>query len=43
MRRRTLLVVLAGLAGVVAAGVVVLWPLPDGITREDYDRIRPGS
>ena len=41
MRRRKLLVVLAGLA-VVAAGVVVLWPRPDRITRENCDRIRPG-
>jgi hypothetical protein len=32
MRRRTLLVVLAGLAVVVAAGVVVLWP------RQEPDR-----
>jgi hypothetical protein len=42
MRRRTLLLVLAGLA-VVAAGVVVLWPAPPSrITRENYDRIRVG-
>ena len=44
MRRRTLLVALAGLAVVVAAGVVVLWPrpAPEQITRENYDRIRVG-
>jgi outer membrane protein assembly factor BamE (lipoprotein component of BamABCDE complex) len=42
MRRRKLLLVLAGLAVAVAAGVVVLWPRPERITREDYDRIRPG-
>jgi hypothetical protein len=43
VRRRTLLVVLAGLAVVVAAGVVVLWPRPPSrITRENYDRIRAG-
>ena len=44
MRRRTLLVMLAGLAVVIAAGVVVLWPRPasERITRENYDRIRAG-
>jgi hypothetical protein len=43
MRRRTLLVVLAGLAVVVAAGVVVLWPRSvSRITRENCDRIRVG-
>jgi hypothetical protein len=41
MRRRTLLVVLAGLAVVVAAGVVV-WPRANRVTRENYDRIRVG-
>jgi hypothetical protein len=41
MRRRTLLVALAALA-VVAAGVVLLWPRPERITRENYDRIRVG-
>jgi hypothetical protein len=42
MRRRTLLVVLAVLAVVVAAGVV-LWPRPPSrITRENFDRIREG-
>jgi hypothetical protein len=42
MRRRTLLVALAGLAVVGAAGVVVWWPRADRITQENYDRIRPG-
>jgi hypothetical protein len=42
MRKRKLIVVLAGLTVVVAAGVVVLWPRPDRITRENYDRIRVG-
>jgi hypothetical protein len=42
MRRRKLLVALAGLA-VVAAGAVVLWPEPPSrITRENFDRIREG-
>jgi hypothetical protein len=37
MRRRKLLVALAGLAVVVAAGVVVLWQQnqPDRVTREN--------
>jgi hypothetical protein len=40
MRRRKLLVALAGLA-VVAAGAVVLWPEPPSrITRENFDRMR---
>jgi hypothetical protein len=43
MRRRTLLVALVGLAVVVAAGVVVLWPRPPSrITRENYGLIREG-
>jgi hypothetical protein len=42
MRRRTLLVALAGLAVVAAAGAVVLWPRPERITRENFDRIRDG-
>jgi hypothetical protein len=44
MRRRTLLVVLAGLAVLVAAGVVVLWPQtePNRITQENCDRIKKG-
>jgi hypothetical protein len=43
MRRRTLLVVLAGLAVVVAAGVVVLSPQrPSRITPDNFDRIRDG-
>jgi hypothetical protein len=40
MRRRKLLVALAALAVVVAAGVVVLWP--SRLTRENYDRIQNG-
>jgi len=42
MRRRTLLVVLVVLAVLVAAGVVVLWPREDRITREKFDRICEG-
>jgi hypothetical protein len=42
MRRRTLLVALAGLAVVVTVGVVALWPRPERITRENYDRIKQG-
>jgi hypothetical protein len=43
MRRRTLLVVLSGLAAVVAAGVVVLWPRPPSrVTQENFGRIREG-
>ena len=45
MRRRTLLVVLAGLAVVIVAGVVVLWPRPEPasrITVESFRRIRAG-
>jgi hypothetical protein len=41
MRRRTLLVALAGLAVLVGLAVVVLWSRtePDRITRQNYDRI----
>jgi len=42
MRRRTLLVALAGLAVVVTAGTVVLWPRPERITRANFHRIREG-
>jgi hypothetical protein len=43
MRRRTLLVVLVGLAVVVAVGAVVLWPQPPSrITRENFARIKEG-
>jgi hypothetical protein len=44
MRRRTLLVVLAGLAVVGAVGVVVLWPKPitPGLTQESFDRVEEG-
>jgi hypothetical protein len=41
MRKRTLLVMLAGLAVVVAAGAVVLWPRP-AVTRRNYNRITDG-
>jgi hypothetical protein len=37
-----LLVALAGLAVVVAAGLVVLWPRGDRVTRYYYDRIQIG-
>jgi hypothetical protein len=40
MRRRKLLVALAGLAVVVPAGVVVLLPRKDRITQENCDAIR---
>jgi hypothetical protein len=44
MRKRELLVVLASLAVLVAAGVVVLWPRgePDRITQANFDRIHEG-
>jgi hypothetical protein len=42
MRRRTLLVVLAGLAVVGAAGAVVLRPRPHRITRTNFQRIKEG-
>jgi hypothetical protein len=42
MRRRKLLVVLAGLVVMATVGVVVLWPRSERITRENYDRIRVG-
>jgi hypothetical protein len=42
MRRRKLLVVLAALAALVAAGMVVLWPLGDRISLANYERIREG-
>jgi hypothetical protein len=43
MRKRTLLVVLSGLAVVVAAGAVVLWQRPPSrITRENFERIKEG-
>src|SRR6516162_7839304 len=42
MGRRKLLLALAGLAVVAAAGVVVLWPSADRIKRENCDRIRHG-
>jgi hypothetical protein len=41
MRRRKLLAV-AGLTVLVAAGAFILWPRPDRITRENFDRIREG-
>jgi hypothetical protein len=43
MRRRTLFVVVAGLAVVSAAVVIVLWPSqPHRITKENCDRIHAG-
>jgi len=42
LRRWKLLVALAGLAVLVAAGVVALWPRPERITRENFDRIKVG-
>jgi hypothetical protein len=46
MRRRKLLVALAGLAVVIVALAVVLWPLPQPavrVTPEKYDRIAKGE
>jgi hypothetical protein len=42
MRRRKLLGALAGLAVVVAAGVIVMWPRAERVTRANYDRIQIG-
>jgi hypothetical protein len=42
MRKRTLLVALAALAVVGAAGVVVLWPRADRITEANLERIKEG-
>jgi hypothetical protein len=42
MRRRKVLVGLGGLAVVVAAGTVVLWPRAERVTRENFDRIQIG-
>jgi hypothetical protein len=42
MRRRTLLLALAGLAVVVAAGAVQLRPREDRVTRANYERIQIG-
>jgi hypothetical protein len=42
MRRRKLLVALAALGVLVAAGTVVLWPHADRITQPNSDRIREG-
>jgi hypothetical protein len=42
MRRRKLLVVLAGLAVVIAAGVVVVWPKASRVPTENCDRIERG-
>jgi hypothetical protein len=42
MRRRTLLVVLAGLAVVGAVGVVMLWPPEDRLTEQNFDQISVG-
>jgi hypothetical protein len=43
MRRRKLLVVLAGLVVLVAVGVVALWPGQSHVTEENFSRIRKGS
>jgi hypothetical protein len=42
VRGRKLLVAVAVLAVLVAAGASVLWPRPDRITRENFNRIREG-
>jgi hypothetical protein len=42
MRRRTLLVVLAALAVVVAVGTVLLWPRAERVTLENHTSIRSG-
>jgi hypothetical protein len=41
MRMRKLLVALAGLV-VLAAGALVVWPRPNRITQDNFDRIRDG-
>jgi hypothetical protein len=43
MRRRKLRWVLAGLAVVMAAGVVLLWPGQSQVTEENFSRIRKAS
>jgi hypothetical protein len=42
MRKRKLLVALAGLAVVGATGVVVLWLRPSRVTQANFDRIQAG-
>jgi hypothetical protein len=42
MRRRKLLGALVVLAVLVAAGIFVIWPRPDQITRANLDRIKKG-
>jgi hypothetical protein len=42
MGRWKLLVVLAGVGVVLAAGTVVFWPRADRVTRANYDRIQIG-
>src|SRR5262245_14338544 len=42
MRRRTLLVALAGLAVTVPVAAWLLWPGQDEITPENYERIKAG-
>jgi hypothetical protein len=42
MRRRTVVVVLAGLAVVVTVGAWLLWPQPDRITKGNVNRIGKG-
>jgi hypothetical protein len=42
VRRRKLFVALAGLAVVVAAGVIVLWPQPERVTVENFQRVKVG-
>jgi hypothetical protein len=42
MRRRKLVVLVVGLAALVAVAMLVLWPRPDRITRENYERIKEG-
>jgi hypothetical protein len=43
MRKRKLLVALAGMAVMIVAGLVVLWPTqPNRITQENCDRIKKG-
>jgi hypothetical protein len=43
MRRRKLLLVLVGLAVVIAVGALLLWPQPPSrVTRDNYDRLHVG-